>query len=82
MMGAPLVDAFVMNVCAGDGVDGEALRQTPLTEMSKASHGRQQETDNLTPLLNWYSQVPLFKPLFPFPFSLNANPIYCIMRSH
>lgn len=52
IMGAPLVDVLVMNVCAGDGVYGEALRgQTSLTEMSKASHGRQQETNNLTPLL-------------------------------
>lgn len=40
-----------MNVCAGDVVEGEALGQTPLSEMSKASYGRQQETDNLTPLL-------------------------------
>lgn len=30
---------------------GEALGQMPCSEMSKASHGRQQETDNLTPLL-------------------------------
>lgn len=40
-----------MCVCAGDVVEGEALGQTPLSEMSKASYGRQQETDNLNPLL-------------------------------
>lgn len=36
----PFVGAFKMNVCAGDVVEGEALRQTPLSGMSKASYGR------------------------------------------
>lgn len=34
------VGAFKMNVCARDVVEGEALGQTPLPGMSKASHGR------------------------------------------
>lgn len=38
--GAPFVDVFKMNVCARDVVEGEALGQTPLSEMSKASYGR------------------------------------------
>lgn len=72
-MGAPFVDVFKINVCVGDVVEGEALGQTPLSEMSKASYGRQQETDNPTRYLNCYSQVPLFKPIFPF--GLNGSPI-------
>lgn len=64
---------FKMNVSADDVVEGEALRQTPLSEMSKASYERQQKTSNLTHL---YSQLPLFKPIFPLPFSLNGSSIY------
>lgn len=40
----------VCNVFAEDVVEGEALRQTILSEMSKASYERQQETSILTHL--------------------------------
>lgn len=68
MAGAPFVDVFKMNVYAGDVVEAEALEQTPLSEMSKASYGRQQETDNLTPLLfKLVKPVATVQAHLPFP---------------
>lgn len=32
MMGAPFVHVFMMDVCAGDGLSGKVLDQTPLSE--------------------------------------------------
>lgn len=44
------VRCCVCGVSAEDVVEGEALRQTILSEMSKASYERQQETSILTHL--------------------------------
>lgn len=43
--------------------------QTPLSEMSKASHGRQQETDNLSPVFKLVKLGATAQA--PFPIHLN-----------